>query len=408
MNDLNLLLREATADAPPDRFDATAVLRTGRSRVRRRRLAALAGTAAAVAAVAAIPFTLGGDGTRGTQPIARADVRLTLADAVPAREGVDFEVLHRLQADSSDGGMRGQFVRGVLPDGRVVVQEYAPGLPERGRILLLGQQARTSDPAPKDLSNYVGATARAAFFGADADGLWTLRLDDLSWHHGGPGTPLDTNPQVQAQYPRTGSLVLASSLTMDGTSRPLHEVEVRRPGVITGPVPPLATGGEVAVTGDLVAWTARHDHYNKRVTILDRTTGERTGFDPRTGRCVQKAIAVTLDRVTLMLNCADRPDDDHMTDVIDQIVVFDHQGHALAEISGDQWGPVRATERFLTLTSRKPGEAGTYVYDLADGRLRKVAQASFPDFWTEAGSQDRLVWADGKGDEYEYVVAQMH
>ena len=70
-----------------------------------------------------------------------------------------------------------------------------------------------------------------------------------------------------------------------------------------------------------------------------------------------------------MTNCSDVAGDSEFTDVVDRIDVFDLEGSPLARITGDDLGPVRMTDRFLTIASWDEDRAGTYTYDLDTGQL---------------------------------------
>jgi hypothetical protein len=67
------------------------------------------------------------------------------------------------------------------------------------------------------------------------------------------------------------------------------------------------------------------------------------------------------------------------------------------------------TDRFLTISSWKASEAGTYTYDLATGRFLKVQDAMSGLAGRETGNGSTLVWErplDGDRGA-TYVVARM-
>jgi hypothetical protein len=402
MNHLNTLLREATTDAPPDHLDVTTVVRVGRSRVRRRR--AVAGVA--VAAVTGLAFGLtlvAPDGDTGDQSPAASPVELTLADAVPAKVGRDYEVLGTFTAHSTDEAMDGDFVRGVLPDGRVVVQRYPEGDLAPSQIGLIGEGTPGVVEAPKGLGNYLGATPSAAVFGSDTRGLWILDSARLGWTYVLEGVDLDVNMSAQpAIGDPEGKIFLTAGLgTPEETRRPIYRVD---PG---GGVSDVAVGGDVAAYGGRVAWTDVYDAPVRSLTI--RSQDGTASFDPGTGECVEKHLGLTLDRIVLMTNCSDVAGDNEFTDVVDRIDVFDLDGRPLARITGEDLGPVRMTDRFLTIASWDQERAGTYTYDLGTGSFLRLTRSMSELAGGETGIGSTLVWEkrlDGDSGAM-YVVARM-
>ena len=405
MNDLDTLLRTAADPVPEARIDPELLVRLGRSRVRRRR--ALAG--AAVVAVAGLAGTLpwlaaGSD--PALPPAQQPRDHLTLADATVARSGADYAVLHTFTAHSTDDGMSGEFVRGVLPDGTIVAQAYAGGRTAT-RIELVGPGGSRTVEAPRSLENYLGGTATTAIFGAGENGgLWLLDVDTLTWRVALAGQDVDTNVPVQpitASQDRPDHVYYPGSATT-AADRRLFEADL---GDRSGSV--LGRGGDIAAFGGRVAWTAAHDAPNARVTVRDEATGETTSFDPGTGSCDQKGLGLTPDRVVVMVNCRDAGNEQTETDVVDRIDVFDLTGRPLAQITGAELGPVRMTDRFLTLSSRAGDRTGTYTYDLATGRFLKVTDSVSGLAGAETGTGSTLVWQqrlDGDSGA-TYVVAAM-
>jgi hypothetical protein len=244
-------------------------------------------------------------------------------------------------------------------------------------------------------------------FGADANGLWTLDLGSLSWLQTLEGQDFDTNVPAQpisATQGRPTRVYLPRGAMAEETTRQLVAGTL---GERTGST--LATGGDVAAFGSHVAWTASYDAPNDRVVVRDEETGAKTSFDPHTGRCDQKDLGVTSDRVVVMVNCADAGKEQSETDVVDRIDVFDLSGNAIVRIAADDLGPVRMTERFLTISSSKRDEAGTYTYDLDTGRFLKVEDSMSSLAGDETGTGSTLVWQQRlDGDRgATYVVAQM-
>ncbi|HYF74174.1 MAG TPA: hypothetical protein VD864_15185, partial [Nocardioides sp.] len=126
VNDLQQLLRENVADAPPDHVDVASIVSTGRRRVRTRRTTAYGGVAIAVAGIVAAT-ALGGsvDGDRGapadTPPRPDAPT-LRITDARPAVEGRDYEVLASSTNEDLDAD-NGQYLEGVTDDGAILFRD---------------------------------------------------------------------------------------------------------------------------------------------------------------------------------------------------------------------------------------------------------------------------------------------
>jgi hypothetical protein len=405
MNELSTLFRSATDQAPHEHIDPQTLVRAGRARVRRRR--GIAGVAAAAVGGLAVgvPLTLG---SPATPPVAGQPGQvLTLADATPAQDGVDYDVLGTFTAHSTDSTIDGEFVRGVLNDGTIVVQSYPRGSDGASRITLVGDAGSRPVDAPRSLGNYLGATPTALVFGGKVNGVWMLDLTSLTWYQTLEGQDFDTNTPAQplsATQNRPTEIHLARGAAALKDTRAIFEATL---GERTASQ--LATGGDVAAFGGHVAWTATYDAPNDRVVVHDQATATNTSFDPHTGSCDQKSLGLTTDRVVVMVNCADAGDEQTETDVVDRIDVFDLTGKAIARITGDDFGPVRMTERYLTISSWKKSESGTYTYDLATGRFLKVEDSMSGLTGGETGTGSTLVWQKRLDGEHgaTYVVAQM-
>lgn len=412
MNHLTTLLREASTDGPPEHVDLDALLGTARSRVRRRRAATGLAVAAVVGLGASVAL-VGPDGDGSEQePAAPPQVRvLTLEDAEVAEPGRDYEVLDTFTAHSREPQLTGDVVRGVLPDGRIVAQRY----PHRGdgpsRIALVGPGGTRSAEAPPSLTNYLGASGELLVFGNDTDGLWLLDQSSMEWRQGLEGRLLDINVPVQSvdqdlpvgSGPRGGvpNRIYLPASASGQPQRPLFEVDL---DALTATE--MARGGAVASYAGMVAWTDAHDAPVQEVTVR---SGGTTSFDPHTGDCLGKAIGLTADRVVLMSNCDDGAGDSEYSDVVTRIDVFDLDGTPLTRISGDDLGPVRMTDRFLTLASWEDETAGTYTYDLDSGGFLRVTDAMSALAGNETGDGSTLVWEQRlDGDTgATYVVARM-
>lgn len=384
MNDLRTLLRDATDHPVPDHFDADLLLRTGKSRVRRRRVAALGAAAAVVAVVAAVPFALaGGDGPQAG-PVQEPGLRL--GDAVQAVPGEDYTVVRTFDASSKDQSLSGELVRGVLPDGTIVVDVHEGDIDKPGQVALVRRDGtfESLSSRPADSGNFLGATGRTLLFGSNTDGLWTLDRDNQRWSRVQPGdTVVNGNTPAEPFYPSHATPAEVAGLLDDGNL--------------------------VGWSGDVVATTPGADRPTGRISVTDRATGRTTSFDPGTD-CLPRRLGVTPERVVVLgVSCSDRPGDSDYSDVVDHVLVFDRAGKRTATIGGPELGPVRVTDRFVTISSRARGEAGTYVYDLGRGRLLKVQDGDSYLLGDETGSGDYLAWQRSTGEgSASYVVARMH
>jgi len=415
VNHLNSLLREASADAPPEHVDAAAVLNAGRSRVRRRR--AVAGVAVvAVAGLALGASVVALDRDRSDQRPAAPPTLLTLDDAVPAEPGRDYEVLETYTSHRNinvepwdDAYMEGDLVAGVLPDGRVILKRYPNGLGSPFQIALDGTGDTEVVEAPADVGDYLGATDRDLVFASyNRFGLWLLDSTDLQWRQVlGDQRTLDVDLPAQPVTEMAGGtdlIVLPAYPSGIPVPRNIYQVDLDR-GVATE----ISQGGEVAAYGDRVAWTDDDGAAVGLVTVRDER-GRTTEFDPGTGDCVGSDLGLTGARIVLMTGC-----DDKSEDWVTRIDVFDLVGHPVARITGNDLGVVRMTDQFLTIWSSNEGQSDIYTYDLATGSfLRMMANNDLAP--SEDGDQSMLavvgstlVWQE-RSDRYtriRYVVAQM-
>ncbi len=403
MNHLNTLLREASTDAPPDHVDVAVLVSTGRSRVRRRRAAA--GVAVAAVAGLALGVSLvATDGDSPDQSPAASPVELTLDDAVPAEPGLDYQVLRVFTAHSTDDTMSGDFVQGVLPDGTVVVTRYPNGQGAPSEIALVGPGGTRVATAPAPVINYRGATERELVFGSTNGGLWVLDLAGLEWRHILTGSRVTPNLTQQPLSAIGGHIFVPGDELSQETVRPIYDVDLA-----TGDATELAQGGDVATHGGRVAWTNAYDAPVRTVTVRDQA-GATTTFDPGTGDCSGIGLGITAERIVVMTNCDDEAGDTEYTDVVTRIDVFDLDGQPVARITGDDdMGPVRMSDRYVTLANWAEGAEGTYTYDLETGQFLRVTNSMSGLAGSETGVGATVVWEkrlDGDTGA-TYVIAQM-
>ena len=403
MNHLNDLLDDVSAEGPVDRLDLDDVITAGRSRVRRRR--AVAGIATAAVVGLGAVFVLPGGGGSDVGPTQPPQVSvLTLDDAALAEEGRDFDVLQTFTAHATDESVSGDFVRGVLPDGTVVLQRYPDGWGGRTEIVLVGPDGTNSIKTPAGIGSYLGASDQYVVFGG-VDGLGLLMFDRDTGDVRSlvdRGT-LDTNTPAQPLTAADDHVYLAGAAVSGQSVRPIYDVDVS-----LKPPTEIARGGDVASYGGRVAWTDAFNSPLRTVTVRDQA-GATTSFDPNTGKCRGTDLGITDERIVVMTDCSEDPGEVEYSDVVTRIDVFDLEGTPIARITGDELGPVRMGDRFLTLAAFGDEQAGTYTYDLETGQFLRMTEAMSGLAGKETGFGSTVVWEeqlDGQSGA-TYVVAQM-
>lgn len=403
MNHLNDLLDDISSDPPTDHLDLDDVIGAARSRVRRRRV--VTGIAAAAVVGLGAAFVLPGGGSEPA-PAGPPQVSvLTLDDAVEADPSSDYRVLKTFTAHSTDEAVTGDFVRGVLADGTVVLQRYPNGWNGRTDVVLVGPDNTSVVRMPSRYGNYLGATEHELVFGGIEDmPLLLIDLQDFRVR-GVLKEPrlLDLNQPAQTLSGSDGHVVIGGARFGDAKDRPIYDVDLG-----TGDLSKIAQGGDVAAYDGRVAWTDAHDAAVQTVTVRNQAGGT-TSFDPNTGDCVGKGIGITDQRVVLMTNCDNGAGDDEYNDAVTRVDVFDLEGNPLTRIVGDEMGPVRMADRFLTLSAGGGEQQGTYTYDLETERFLRVTDEMSGLAGYETGIGSTVVWEewlDGEGGA-TYVVAEM-
>ncbi len=403
MNHLSDLLDDISSEAPIDHLDLDDVIGAARSRVRRRRVVAGIAAAAVVSLTAAV--VIPGDGGSEQAPAEPPQVSvLTLDDAVEADASRDYRVLHQFMAHSTDQEMSGAFVRGVLPNGTVVLSRYENGPGGPTEIVLVEPDGDRAVAAPAGVVNYLGATDNEIVFGSDNRGLWVLGIADLRWRHILEHTDVSANQTVQPLTGSDGHVYIAASAWEDQEARTIYDVDLA-----AGRATEFVRGGDVAAYGGRVAWTDAYDAPVRTVTVQDQPGGS-TSFDPNTGDCVGKGIGITSQRVVLMTNCNDGAGDSEYTDVITRVDVFDLDGNPVVRITDDDdAGPLRMTDRFLTLSTWSEEQEGTYTFDLETERFLRVTKEMSGLAGNETGVGSTVVWEERLDGETgaTYVVAEM-
>ncbi|QNN53743.1 hypothetical protein [Nocardioides mesophilus] len=423
VNDLRELLRDNVASPPHDHLDLGAVVTGGRRRVRRRRLVALGGTALATAAVVMVgPLaSLGGPPDFAAAGVPQPDApTLRLADADAAAPGKDYRVLASYTNDNLDRD-NGQYFDGVTDDGLILFRD-GPRMDQlRPRFALLDPATGKKDWLP-DLD--IGQTQtwpldlgkdRLRLLAAQGDtqvGLVVYTFDrerrqwtETKW----PGLPAVENPfgavlgpddriyvpvpNTQGQPPEggwpTGPDGEADDADAEGSTYRLWSAsltdpsDVRDEGLIVG---------SVAFTDHSMVWTDSSNGASGRVHVRDLETGAEHAFDPRSGnKCNLLSFGATDDRIVMGQYCGTY--DDGVRD--DRVQVLDSEGHQVVTLQGsDVEGALTsdAGAGLLTVTSRQPDSAGTYLYDLDSGRFLRISDGV--SSWTTSGPtpEGQFLW----------------
>lgn len=415
VNELRELLRDNVASPPPERGDLVSILATGRRRVRRRRRVVLGGVALATTGI----VSLGSWTWMHPSPpdLATAGVPtpsgpvLRLADAAPAVEGRDYDVLTTYTNEDLDQD-NGQYLDGVTDDDLVLFRDGPSMEQRRARYALMDPATGAKDwlPAapiageqvwPVDLGADVLLWSRIAYDpdagSSDSEPRGDLEIiafdrstrtwSTTSW----PGLPRVDFPQVQAGP--DGRLYVAVPATAG---------EVPEGGWPTGPggeaddsdapgetsrlwsVSPTdptdardegLTVGSVAFTDTAMVWTDRTNGDSGMVHVRDLATGEERSFDPASGdRCNLLSFGATGDRIVMGQYCGTY--EDGVRD--DRVQVLTTSGEQVTTIQdSDIEGRVASggDPGLVSVTSYQRGAVGTYVYDLAGGRFVRVGES---------------------------------
>jgi len=401
VNELRDLMQQLVTSPPEGDSDLGAVLRDGRSRVRRRRrgLVAVVAAAATVAAVAGVGIFSGGeDGDRvASHPVPRPDGPvLRLSDATQAAEGTDYDVLASSTNKDLDAA-NGQYYDGVTDDGLILFRDGPHGPENRTRYALLDPATGEEDWLPAlDEQGQVWPVALGrdrlvlvALQGMEEAGRLTAQVFDRAQERWSTMTWTGLPELTMAQLPKVGT---------DG------RLYVRVPATEGSPPPggwPTGDGGEAddsgaegdtydlwsvsledrsdvrderlrvgsfAFTDDALVWTDTTNGTNARIHVRDLATGEETDLDPRSGeRCNLLSFGVVGDKIVLGQYCGDYDDGRD-----DRVQVLTTDGEPVTTIQGDGLeGSVSGG--LVQVTSYGGRTAGTYVYEPGSGRFVRVS-----------------------------------
>ena len=418
VNELRELLRDTAAIPPADDRDLAFVLRTGRRRVRRRRLAVVGGTAIATAAVvglATVVWPSPPDLRAAGVPAPDAPTE-RLADARDAVEGRDYRVLTSYTNENLDRD-NGQYLDGVTDDGLVLFRD-GPRMDQlRPRFALVDPATGEKDWLPdlrvgqaqtwplelgRDrlvlLSGEGGMKVRLVAHVFDRErGEWStlawpdLPAVDLPRGVVGPdgrlyvGVPATAGQPPPGGWP-TGPDGEAEDADAEGDTHRLWSASLTDPSDVRDEG---LTVGDFAFTDTSLVWTDRTNGDSGQVHVRDLATGEEHAFDPQSGeRCNLLSFGATEDHVVLGQYCGTYGDvrDDRVqvlsTDG-DQVVTFQ---------DSDIDGGLGVGSDVVTVTSYQRGGSGTYVYDLTTDRFLRLSDEV--SSWTTGGptQEGQLFW----------------
>ena len=133
--------------------------------------------------------------------------------------------------------------------------------------------------------------------------------------------------------------------------------------------------GSFGFTDDSLVWTDSSNGAAGRVHVRDLATGDETSFDPHLGeRCNLLGFSVAGEHIAMSQYCGTA--DDGVRDDRVQVVTTAGEPVVTIQDNGVDGGQLDADGRSLTLTAYDRDSGGTYVYDLEDGSLLRLSDAS--------------------------------
>jgi hypothetical protein len=400
VNELRTMLHESVRVPPEDDTDVTRLLQAGRRRVRRRRVS-LAVTVAAVAVCAGVtPALVGLVGTTGGPAAGTGPVGpvVSLADARPAVEGRDYEVVTTLVNENLDFA-NGQHFADVTPDGLIVVRDGPHGIRNRLRWGLLDPADDETVWLPEPGGSWqpeslVEAGARRLLFVSEAyEGgftVWSYDRDAEAWS--------DTEVTAPALGITGGNTYLAASrlgpenrlyvsITVDEQleqsrlwSVALDDPDdVREEGLV----------GDWDLEDGELTFTESSNEPSSTIHVRDLRTGEERTFDAQSG---SRCNALGMDRVGGLIAFAQycgesggRRDD--------RVQVITTDGAPVVTVQDDGVDLVEVTERFVVVRAYPDGRAGAYAYEPATGRFLRLGEGHVKFGGSHTGRGDLLTWA---------------
>lgn len=375
VNDLKDLMRGSVADAPSDDIDVASVVATGRRRVRTRRMTFGAGVATLTAAAVVGTAVLAGGsgdgpdaaGQRREAPPAVGPVVL-LADARPAVEGVDYDLLttHEVKDLESEPSMH---VEGVTDDGQLLLVESNTSSP--ARVTLIDSSTGARDELPRArVTTLVEATDERLVFLGPARGdrpRTTAQVFDRStrtWSRvGWPGLPdADGHLTDAIGIGPDDRLYLALRREYEPNPPELWSVSLTDPTDVRDEDLPA---DRVDLTDGLLSWTDSDEPPTGALHVRDLATGEQIELEVPGGEACGTSIERGAGIIALSQYCGTY---EGVRD--ERVVLLDEAGGVIATIRGTSLGSGGfAGAAAVVASSANGGEAGTYVYDVAGREL---------------------------------------
>lgn len=409
VNELRTMLHDTVRVAPADATDARDILAAARGRVRRRRVTVALGAAALAVTVGATPALLGALGghtgttgatASGTPPVGPV---MHVADATPAVEGRDYEVLTTLVNENLEIG-NGKYFDGVTEDGRIVVQDGPHDVENRIRWGLLDPRTEKTQWLPETPDGaahpqfLLQGTAENLVFLAEVSKpgalvVWTYdRTSDrweqhlidvtasgMNWENSSPaGSRIGPGDRLYFGVTIGGRLVQSRlwSVPLDGEG---GAAELRREAVV----------GDWDIDGDELTFTESTNRPSSIIHVRNLTTGEERSFDAQSGSsCNALGLDQVGERIALAQFCGDTPEgrDDRV-----QIITTD--GEPVVTLQDDGLDLASATDRFVTVRSYAEDGSGAYAYELGTGRFLRLGEGHVRYADSHVGRDDLLTWS---------------
>lgn len=383
VNELRTLLHESSENAPYAAFDATALLRAGRSRTRRRRAVVVGTTAALVATIVGGSSLLldrnGPDRATPAPPLPQDGRTLHLADARPA----DLETLFTHVNEDLEQSS-GQYVDGITTDGLAVFRDGPHDADNVAKMSLIDFESGEETQLPDltfPVSSLLEATEdRIVYFGGSAStttmlGVGAVVFDratstwrEISWPDLPPATP------VGMSMGPDGRLYVAAYDVPAGTSTDGDPSGiVRRPTdlwsvSLTDPEDVRTEGLRVksfAIDDGHLVWT---DGTDPRVFVRDLTTGEETSFDAGLeAGCNQFGTDLENEKIVLSLFCKGGGERD------DRLRVVTLAGDPVVTIQDASLSGNTNNGGQVLVYGHGSDQTGHYAYDLDSGAFIRLS-----------------------------------
>lgn len=405
VNELRTLLHESSEHAPYAAFDATALLRAGRSRTRRRR-AVVVGTAAALVATIVGGSALaldrnGPDRAMPAPPLPQDGRTLHLADASTADlEPVFTHVNEDLQQ------FNGQYVDGITTDGLAVFRDGPHDADHEARMSLVdlesGDESQLPDltypvnsllEATEDRIVYSGGSASATtMFGTGAVILdrATATWREISWPDLPPTTPVgmsvgpDGRLYVAAYDVPAGVSADGDPNALIGLPTDLWSVSLTDPDDVRDEGLRIDT---FAIDDGHLVWT---DDTDPRVLVRDLTTGEETSFDPGLAAgCNHFGSDLEDGKIVLSLFCKGGGERD------DRLQIVTLTGKPVVTIQDASISGNTNNGGQVLVYGHGRDQTGHYAYDLDTGTF--VRLSTNDSMWGMGGpvTEGYVMWTEG-------------